>query len=142
MTVKKIISHLPLRLQAKDHYFQSKVHYAGLSDVPLGLGETAEVRTPVQAKMNLADHCLFLQREKSQLITRLCDNMVSFYPLYLDEGELTFGLAGEIISPITKVKYTGFQQELTVDFSLATSYDQPFAADVIRMDIQGSIVKS
>ena len=40
-----------------------------------------------------------------------------FYPLYLDEGELTFAQNGEIISPITKVNFTGFpSEELTVDF--------------------------
>ena len=69
--------------------------------------------------MNLADYYLFLQREKLQLITKTLQQYgKDFYPLYLDEGELTFGLAGEIISPITKVKYTGFpSKELTVDFS-------------------------
>jgi flagellar hook protein FlgE len=58
-----------------------------------------------------------------------------FYPLYLDDGELTFGLNGEIISPITKVKYSGFpSKELTVDFSTATSFDQPFQTIEITQD--------
>ena len=118
----------------------------GLSDVPLGLGETAEVRTPVQAKDELG-RPLFISPtgEITANNQDFADNMVEdFYPLYLDEGELTFGLAGEIISPITKVKYTGFpSKELTVDFSLATSYDQPFAAaDVTQDGYKGSIIKS
>ena len=109
----------------------------GLSDVPLGLGETAEVRTPVQAKDELG-RPLFISPtgEITANNQDFADNMVEdFYPLYLDEGELTFGLAGEIISPITKVKYTGFpSKELTVDFSQATSYDQPFAATDVTQD--------
>lgn len=109
----------------------------GLSDVPLGLGETAEVRTPVQAKDELG-RPLFISPtgEITANNQDFADNMVTdFYPLYLDEGELTFGLAGEIISPITKVKYTGFpSKELTVDFSQATSFDQPFAAADVTQD--------
>ena len=109
----------------------------GLSDVPLGLGETAEVRTPVQAKDELG-RPLFISPtgEITANNQDFADNMVEdFYPLYLDEGELTFGLAGEIISPITKVKYTGFpSKELTVDFSQATSFDQPFAAADVTQD--------
>jgi flagellar hook protein FlgE len=53
----------------------------------------------------------------------------------LDDGELTFGLNGEIVSPVNKVKYTGFpSRELTVDFSDATSFDQPFQASEITQD--------
>lgn len=109
----------------------------GLNDMPLGLGETAEVRTPVQAKDELG-RPLFISPtgEITANNQDFVDNMVEdFYPLYLDEGELTFGLAGEIISPITKVKYTGFpSKELTVDFSTATSFDQPFAANEVTQD--------
>ena len=109
----------------------------GLNDMPLGLGETAEVRTPVQAKDELG-RPLFISPtgEITANNQDFVDNMVEdFYPLYLDEGELTFGLAGEIISPITKVKYTGFpSEELTVDFSTATSFDQPFAANEVTQD--------
>ena len=109
----------------------------GLNDMPLGLGETAEVRTPVQAKDELG-RPLYISPtgEITANNQDFVDNMVEdFYPLYLDEGELTFGLAGEIISPITKVNYTGFpSEELTVDFSLATSYDQPFSATEVTQD--------
>ena len=109
----------------------------GLNDMPLGLGETAEVRTPVQAKDELG-RPLYISPtgEITANNQDFVDNMVEdFYPLYLDEGELTFGLAGEIISPITKVNYTGFpSEELTVDFSRATSYDQPFSATEVTQD--------
>ena len=103
----------------------------GLNDVPLGLGDEAQVRTPVQAEDELG-RPLFIS-PTGEITTNnqdFVDNMVQdFYPLYLDEGELTFGLTGELVSPITNVKYTGFpSKELTVDFTNATSYDQPFSA--------------
>ncbi len=109
----------------------------GLNDTPLGLGETAMVKTPVQAKDSLG-RPLFISPtgEVTANNQAFVDNMVKdFYPLYLDDGELTFGLNGEIISPITKVKYSGFpSKELTVDFSSATSFDQPFQAVEITQD--------
>jgi flagellar hook protein FlgE len=109
----------------------------GLKDVPLGLGQNAMVRTPVQAKDELG-RPLFISPtgEVTANNQAFVDNMVQdFYPLYLDDGELTFGLNGEIISPITKVKYSGFpSKELTVDFSTATSFDQPFQSIEITQD--------
>ena len=109
----------------------------GLNDTPLGLGETAMVKTPVQAKDELG-RPLFISPTGEVVANNqaFADNMVEdFYPLYLDDGELTFGLNGEIISPITKVKYTGFpSKELTVDFSTATSFDQPFQSVEITQD--------
>jgi flagellar hook protein FlgE len=109
----------------------------GLNDVPLGLGETAQVRTPVQAKDSLG-RPLFISPtgEITANNQAFASNMVQdFYPLYLDEGELTFGINGEIISPVNKIKYTGFpSKELTVDFSSATSFDQPFSATNVTQD--------
>ena len=109
----------------------------GLNDVPLGLGETAQVRTPVQAKDELG-RPLFITPtgEITANNQDFAENMVQdFFPLYLDEGELTFGLNGEIISPVNEVKYTGFpSKELTVDFSNATSFDQPFSAVDVNQD--------
>lgn len=109
----------------------------GLHDVPLGLGDTAQVRTPVQAKDELG-RPLFISPtgEITSNNQDFVDNMVQdFYPLYLDEGELTFGLNGEIISPITNVKYTGFPStELTIDFTNSTSYDQPYAANEVSQN--------
>jgi flagellar hook protein FlgE len=101
----------------------------GLNDVPLGLGTNAMVKTPVQAKDDLG-RPLYISPtgEITANNQAFANNMVQdFYPLYLDDGELTFGLNGEIVSPVNKVKYTGFpSRELTVDFSDATSFDQPF----------------
>ena len=109
----------------------------GLNDVPLGLGTNAMVKTPVQAKDDLG-RPLYISPtgEITANNQAFADNMVQdFYPLYLDDGELTFGLNGEIVSPVNKVKYTGFpSRELTVDFSTATSFDQPFQSLEITQD--------
>jgi flagellar hook protein FlgE len=109
----------------------------GLNDVPLGLGDTAKVRAPVQAT-DEDGRPLYISPtgEITANNQDFVDNMVEdFYPLYLDEGELTFGLNGEIISPITNVKYTGFPStELTVDYTNSTSYDQPFAANEVSQN--------
>jgi flagellar hook protein FlgE len=109
----------------------------GLNDVPLGLGTNAMVKTPVQAKDDLG-RPLYISPtgEITANNQAFADNMVQdFYPLYLDDGELTFGLDGQIVSPVNKVKYTGFpSKELTVDFSDATSFDQPFQSVEITQD--------
>jgi flagellar hook protein FlgE len=109
----------------------------GLNDVPLGLGSNAMVKTPVQAKDDLG-RPLYISPTGEVVANNqaFADNMVQdFYPLYLDDGELTFGLNGEIVSPVNKVKYTGFpSRELTVDFSDATSFDQPFKSVEITQD--------
>ena len=58
----------------------------------------------------------------------------NFYPLYLDEGELTFDRDGQIVSPITEVTYAGDLTELTLDFSSATQLDQAFSARDVTQD--------
>ena len=109
----------------------------GLKDVPLGIGETALVRTPVQATDELG-RPLYVSPtgEITSKFDDFADNIVEdFYPLYLDDGELTFNKAGELTSPITKVKYDGLPNAaLTVDFSKATQFAQPFSATEVSQD--------
>ena len=108
----------------------------GLSDIPLGLGETTMVRAPVQATDELG-RPLYISPtgEITANNQEFVDNMVEdFYPLYLDEGELTFDLDGKIVSPITKVNYSGAMTQLTLDFANATQYDQAFSASNIKQD--------
>ncbi|MDA9110197.1 flagellar hook-basal body complex protein, partial [bacterium] len=58
-----------------------------------------------------------------------------FYPLYLDDGELTFNKAGTLISPITQVTYDGLPNaNITVDYSEATQFAQPFSAQNVSQD--------
>ena len=108
----------------------------GLSDIPLGLGTTSLVRTPVQATDELGRPLYIAPNgEITPNSQEFADNMVEdFYPLYLDEGELTFDLDGRLVSPITKVQYSGDLTQLTLDFVNATQFDQAFSASEIEQD--------
>lgn len=108
----------------------------GLKDIPLGLGETTTVRQPVPATDELG-RPLYISPQGEIVANNqdFAENMVeNFYPLYLDEGELTFDRDGQIVSPITDVKYTGNLTELTLDFSTATQLDQAFSAREVTQD--------
>ena len=110
----------------------------GLKDIPLGLGETTSVRQPVQATDELG-RPLYIspQGEITANSQDFADNMVEdFYPLYLDEGELTFDLDGRLVSPVTTVTYEGDPSltSLTLDFNGATQFDQPFSASGVSQD--------
>ena len=109
----------------------------GLKDIPLGIGETAMVRTPKQATDEFG-RPLFVSPsgEITARTDEFADNIVTdFYPLYLDDGELTFNQLGELTSPITKVDYKGASgANITVDYSDATNYAQPFSAESVAQD--------
>jgi len=109
----------------------------GLRDIPLGIGNTTEIKTPVQATDELG-RPLFVS-PAGEITTRtddFSDNIVEdFYPLYLDDGELTFNKAGTLISPITQVTYDGLPNaNITVDYSGATQLAQPFSAQNVSQD--------
>lgn len=108
----------------------------GLKDIPLGLGVTTEVRQPVQATDEFG-RPLYISPtgEITANNQDFADNMVQdFYPLYLDDGELTFDLDGNIVSPITKINYKGLLKPLSMDFSATTQLDKPFSAEEIVQD--------
>jgi len=108
----------------------------GLKDIPLGLGETTKVRQPVQATDDLG-RPLYISPQGEIVANNqdFADNMVeNFFPLYLDEGELTFDRDGQLVSPITEVTYSGDLTELTLDFSSATQLDQAFSARDVTQD--------
>ena len=111
----------------------------GISDISLGLGSTSQVRQPVQATDELG-RPLYIS-PTGEITTNnqdFVDNMVQdYYPLYLDEGELTFDANGEIVSPITKIDYSGLLRPLTLDFSEMTQLDRPFEANPNRMTQDG-----
>ena len=109
----------------------------GLQDIPLGIGETAKVKTPVQATDELG-RPLFISPtgEVTARVEDFADNIVEdFYPLFLDDGELTFNQSGELTSPITNVTYEGLPgSSLIVDYSNATQFAQPFSATAVGQD--------
>ena len=90
------------------------------------MGETTTVRQPVQATDELGRY-ISPQGEIVATTKILPIIWWKLYPLYLDEGELTFYLDGQVVSPITNVGYTGNLIDLTLDFSNSTQFDQPFS---------------
>ena len=66
-----------------------------------------------------------------EVVTNPPENMVEgYYPLYIDEGELTFDKTGKLVSPKNLVHYEkqeeGLSISLDIDFSTSTQLAQPF----------------
>ncbi len=109
----------------------------GLDDVPLGVGSIPEIVNLVQAT-NAAGVPLFVN-ELGQVVETPPDNLVEdYFPLYIDEGELTFDKTGQIISPLNRVHYeqqaAGFSIALDVDYSASTQLSQPFSVNNLDQD--------
>ncbi|MDA0894951.1 MAG: flagellar hook-basal body complex protein, partial [Proteobacteria bacterium] len=109
----------------------------GLDDVPLGVGSVPEIVNLVQAT-NDAGVPLYVN-ELGQVVETPPDNLVEdYYPLYIDEGELTFDKTGQIISPLNRVHYeqqaAGFSISLDVDYSASTQLSQPFSVNNLDQD--------
>ena len=113
----------------------------GLDKVALGVGKTTDIKTPQQAT-DANNRPLFVSPTGviTSDITAFANNIVTdFYPLYLDDGELTFSKTGAIESPITKVTYEGLpNSDITVDFSGATQFSTPFTASAVTQDGKGA----
>jgi flagellar hook protein FlgE len=70
----------------------------GLDDVALGVGSVPLITNLVQATN--ADGVPLYVDENGETVTNPPANLVEdFFPLYLDEGEITFSKSGEIVSP-------------------------------------------
>ena len=109
----------------------------GLDDVPLGVGAVPEITNLVQAT-NAAGVPLYVNAA-GEVVETPPDNLVDdFYPLYVDEGELTFDKTGSIISPTNRVHYEqqseGFSIALDVDYSQSTQLSQPFSVNNLDQD--------
>ncbi|MGB1851528.1 MAG: flagellar hook-basal body complex protein [Paracoccaceae bacterium] len=109
----------------------------GLDDVPLGVGSVPTIVNLVQAT-NDAGVPLYVNAA-GEIVETPPDNLVTdYYPLYIDEGELTFDKTGQIISPLNRVHYeqqaAGFSISLDVDYSASTQLSQPFAVNNLEQD--------
>ncbi|XDZ64924.1 flagellar hook-basal body complex protein [Alphaproteobacteria bacterium LSUCC0684] len=109
----------------------------GLDDVPLGVGSVPEIYNLVQATD--ADGVALYVDANGEVVTNPPENMVDgYYPLYIDEGELTFDKTGKLISPKNLVHYEkqeeGFSIALDVDFSTSTQLAQPFSVLTVEQD--------
>ena len=86
----------------------------GLDDVPLGVGSVPKVYNLVQAT-NENGELLFVDAEGNQTTTPPADQVDNYYPLYIDEGELTFDKTGKLVSPKNNVHYESQSGGVSVD---------------------------
>ena len=67
---------------------------------------------------------------QGEVVTTAPDPMVDdYYPLYIDEGELTFDKTGKLLSPKNVVSYEsteGVSVDIDINFSASTQFAQPF----------------
>ena len=106
----------------------------GLEDVPLGVG-TVPVITSFKRRMHRVWRCLLTRMEMSwRRHQRIWSRL---FPVYIDEGELTFDNAGKLVSPKNLVHYErqeeGFQL-LDIDFGQSTQFAQPFSVLSVEQD--------
>ena len=110
----------------------------GLDDVDLGVGTVPQIYNLVQAT-NDDGVALFVNSEGAVVTTPPANLVDGYYPLYIDEGELTFSNGGQIISPKNLVHYErqeeGFSIALDIDFGQSTQFAQPFS--VLNVDQDG-----
>jgi flagellar hook protein FlgE len=109
----------------------------GLDDVALGVGSVPQITNLVQATNS--DGVPLYVDENGETVTNPPSNLVEdFFPLYLDEGEITFSKSGEIVSPKNKVRYeqqaSGFSISMDMDVSASTQLATPFAVNNINQD--------
>ena len=109
----------------------------GLDDVPLGVGDIPQIYNLVQATN--ADGVALFVDPTGNVVTTPPDNLVEgYFPLYIDEGELTFDNGGRIISPKNLVHYErqeeGFSIALDIDFGQSTQFAQPFSVLNVEQD--------
>ena len=109
----------------------------GLADVPLGVGSVPEIYNLVQAT-NAEGAALYVDAN-GEVVTNAPDPIVDgYFPLYIDEGELTFDKTGKLLSPKNLVHYEkqeeGFSIALDIDFSTSTQLAQPFSVLTVEQD--------
>ncbi len=109
----------------------------GLDDVPLGVGSIPKIFNLVQAT-NSDGVALFVNAE-GQVVESPPANLVEgYFPLYIDEGELTFDKTGTLVSPKNTVHYEkqeeGVSISLDIDFSASTQFAQPFSVVAVDQD--------
>ncbi|MBS07319.1 MAG: flagellar hook-basal body protein, partial [Marinovum sp.] len=109
----------------------------GLDDVPLGVGSVPKIFNLKQAT-DAAGNDLFVDANGAVTTTPPANQVDGFFPLYIDEGELTFDKTGKLLSPKNKVHYEkqeeGFSIDLNIDFASSTQFAQPFSVLSVEQD--------
>lgn len=109
----------------------------GLDDVPLGVGSVPSIANLVQAT-NENGIPLYVN-ERGEIVESEPDNLVTdYYPLYLDEGELTFDKTGKLISPQGLTRYESqsdsFSISLDIDYSASSQLATPFSVNNLEQN--------
>jgi len=109
----------------------------GLDDVDLGVGNVPQIYNLVQAT-NADGVALYVDAAGNVVTTPPANLVEGYYPLYIDEGELTFDNGGRIVSPKNLVHYErqeeGFSIALDIDFGQSTQFAQPFSVLNVEQD--------
>ncbi|MDC0492866.1 flagellar hook-basal body complex protein [Alphaproteobacteria bacterium] len=109
----------------------------GLDDVALGVGTVPQIYNLVQAT-NSDGVALYVDATGNVVTTPPTNLVEGYYPLYIDEGELTFDNGGRIVSPKNLVHYErqeeGFSIALDIDFGQSTQFAQPFSVLNVEQD--------
>ena len=109
----------------------------GLDDVPLGVGSIPKIFNLVQAT-NADGVALFVNAEGEVVESPPANLVEGYFPLYIDEGELTFDKTGTLVSPKNTVHYEkqeeGVSISLDIDFSASTQFAQPFSVVAVDQD--------
>ena len=109
----------------------------GLDNVDLGVGSVPQIYNLKQAT-NSEGLNLFVDAEGNKVTTPPANLVEGYFPLYIDEGELTFDKSGAIVSPKQGVHYekqeAGFSIDLDIDFTKSTQLAQPFFVSTVNQD--------
>ena len=109
----------------------------GLDNVDLGVGSVPQIYNLTQAT-NAEGLNLFVDAEGNKVTTPPANLVDGYFPLYIDEGELTFDKSGSIVSPKQGVHYekqeAGFSIDLDIDFTKSTQLAQPFFVSTVNQD--------
>ena len=109
----------------------------GLDNVDLGVGSVPQIYNLTQAT-NAEGLNLFVDADGNKVTTPPANLVDGYYPLYIDEGELTFDKSGSIVSPKQGVHYekqeAGFSIDLDIDFTKSTQLAQPFFVSTVNQD--------
>ena len=109
----------------------------GLDNVDLGVGSVPKIFNLVQAT-NDAGVALFVDADGNKVESPPANLVTGYFPLFIDEGELTFDKSGNIVSPKQGVHYekqeAGFSIDLDIDFTKSTQLAQPFSVTNVTQD--------
>jgi len=109
----------------------------GLAEVALGVGNVPNIYNLVQAT-NAQGVQLYVDSTGAVVETPPANLVEGYYPLYIDEGELTFSKSGSLVSPKNKVHFErqeqGFSIDLDIDFTASTQFAQPFSVTTVNQD--------